>query len=281
MKSQFKTPRGRKRQANKKYYAKKKRSAKVSDKVKNYVKKAIDREIQDKEEVNSIFSVAGGATTGLIRGYGIDSTATNYGITTVNSIIPIISVGQEEDKRIGNAIRPKSLIARYVINAEALSNNSVTSTNKQFGMPFYVSVLFYNRKDTKTNATNDTIKDNGSSSTDFTTIFDHLTPWNTDMYNILSYKRYKMYPSQQKEIVGTTEVTTQLPSIGGCATSIMCNQKLKLPAKLVYDDATQQPSNARIYCAVGVFNLDNSTPDRSTTVRATITMATHMKYQNA
>lgn len=257
------------------------RPSKVSNNVKNYVKKAIDREIQDKEEVNSIFSVAGGATTGLIRGYGIDSTSANYGITTTNSIVPIIVFGTDEDKRVGNSIRPKSLVARYVINATALSNNSVTSTNKQFGMPFYVSVLFYNRKDTKTNSTNDTIKDNGSASTDFTTIFDHLTPWNKDMYNILSYKRYKMYPSQQKEIVGTTEVTTQLPSINGCVPMVMRSQKLKLPAKLVYDDATQQPSNARIYCAVGVFNIDNSDPDRSSTVRATITMTTHMKYQNA
>lgn len=282
MQSKFKTAKGRKRQANRRAYLKRKAaSAVVSQKVKNYVKKAIDREVQDKEEVLTVFTTAGGSTTGLIRGYGIDSTAANYGITTSASIIPVISIGDEEDKRTGNKIRPKSLYARYVITANHLSNNSATSTNKQFGMPFYVCVLFYNRKDSRTNNTNDTLKDNGSGSTDLTTIPDLLLPWNSEMYNIISFKKYKMYCPQQKEIVGTTDTFTQLPDINGCSSMIMCNQKLKVPANLIYDDSGAQPVNQRIYCSVGVFNLDNSTPDRATTVRANIEMVSHLKYQNA
>jgi len=282
MKAEFKTPAGRRRQYNKKAYAKRKAnaSAKVPEKVKAYVKKAIDAEVQDKLDVSSILSVAGGSTTGFVRGYGINSTISNSGITTV-SVIPPVPLGQDTDKRIGNVIRPKALYVHYTLNATPIDTGLVGAINQQNGMPFYCAVIFYSRKDNRTSSSNAGIKDFGSVNFSFDTINDFLLPFNKDLFTIHSFKKYKMYPSQAIGLFGTTTTTETLNSINGHVPMVMCRQKLKLPAKLVFDDNTQQPTNARIFCAIGVFNVDNSTPDRSTTVRVKCEMNSYLYFQNA
>lgn len=252
--------------------------AKVTASVKDYVKKAIDREIQDKCEVQTILTTAGGASTGMVRGFGIDSTAANFGITT-SSIIPALTIGLDEDKRIGNYIRPKSLVVNYTICA--LPIDDVTPSNKYEGMPFYVAVVFYSRKDSRTNNVNNTIKDFGVGNVAFSTINDFLLPFNKEGYNIHSFKKHKMYPCQKTDIVGTTLVQTQLNGINGFVPMVMKAQKLSLPARLIYDDNATTPTNARIYCAIGVFNIDNSTLDRANTIRAKVEMNSVLTYENA
>jgi len=279
MQSKFKTPRGRKRQANRKAYLKRKANAKVPLKVKNYVKKAIDREIQDKQEVSVIASTQGVLTTGFIRGFGIDNTSSNYGLTTTN-IIPPITFGQEEDKRIGNKVRTKSLVANYVIYAQPL-DAVVANNNTPEGIPFLVAVLFYNRKDSRGSSINDTIKDYGATNTEFTNINDFLLPFNKESFNILSYKVYKMYPSQKKQVVGTVEQFVGVNSIPGYVPMVMKSQRLKLPATLIYDDAATTPTNARVYCAMGCFNIDNSVANRADVIRARVELNTTLTYQNA
>lgn len=278
MQSKFKTAKGRKRQANARAYQKRKAAAKVPLKVKAYVKRAIDREIQDKQDVQTILTTAGGSSTGFVRGFGIDSATANYGITT-GSVVPIVLSGSEEDRRIGNYLRPKSLVVNYSIFAMPI--DKITPSNINEGMPFYVAVLFYSRKDSKTNNTNSTIKDFGGTNLSFTTINDFLLPFNKELYNIHSFKKYKMYACQRDEIVGTTRVLTALDGINGAVPMVMKSQRLKLPARLNFDDATAAATNSRIYCAIGVFNLDNSTADRANTIRARVEMNSVLTYQNA
>jgi len=281
MRNEFKTPAGRRRQYNKKAYAKRKAAkmaAKVPEKVKDYVKKALDAEIQDKCDVQTILTTAGGSVTGLVRGYGIDSATANYGITT-SSVIPTITQGLDEDKRVGNYVKPKSLVVNYTINA--LPIDPVTPSNKNEGMPFYVAVLFYSRKDSRTNNINSTIKDFGATNLSFTSINDFLLPFNKETFNIHSFKKYKMYACQRTEIIGTANVLTALNAIPGYTPMVMHSQKLKLPSKLIFDDSGTNPTNARIYCAIGVFNIDNSTSDRASTIRAKVEMNSVLTYQNA
>jgi len=270
-----------KRAAWKKHKASKKtKTGKVPLKVKNYVKRAIDREIQDKQDVATILTTMGGSNTGYIRGYGIDSQTANYGITTA-SVIPTIPVGNDEDKRVGNYVKPKSLVVRYSINATPIDAGVDVPLNKQSGMPFYVAVVFYSRKDSRTSNINNTIKDFGATNFSFDNINDFLLPFNKELYTIHSFKKYKMYPSQEIGLFGTTLTTETLNSINGYTPMVMASQRIKLPAKLIFDDGATQPTNARVYCAMGVFNIDNSKPDRATTIRAKVEMNSVLTYQNA
>jgi len=283
MNSKWKTPKGRKAAANRRAYQKRKAAAaapaKVPDKVKAYVKRAIDAEIQDKQEVTVVASTQGALTTGFIRGFGIDNTIANYGLTTIN-IIPPLPLGTDEDKRIANKVRPKSLVANYVIYAQPI-DAVVANNNTPEGIPFLCAVLFYNRKDSRGSSINDILKDYGASNTEFTNINDFLLPFNKETYNILSYKVYKMYPSQKKQVVGTVEQTVGVNSIPGYVPMVMKTQNLPLPATLIYDDATTTPTNARIYCAIGCFNIDNSVANRADVIRARVEMNTVLTYQNA
>lgn len=278
MNPKWKTAKGKKRAANRKAYQKRK-AGKVPEKVKDYVKKALDREIQDKQDVASILTTAGGSTTGFVRGYGINSASVNYGIST-QSIIPQVTQGLDEDKRVGNYVRPKSLVVNYTLNAMPVDAGVDVPLNKN-PTPFYCAVLFYSRKDSLTNNVNSTLKDFGSVNFPFETINDFLLPFNKELYNIHSFKKYKMAPATSIGVFGTTTTIDLNNSVNGYVPMVMKSQKLKLPAKLIFDDTTSQPTNARIYCAIGVFNIDNSVPDRATTIRVKCEMNSVLTYQNA
>jgi len=258
--------------------AKKSRSAKVSVNVKKYVKKAIDGEIQDKCDVLTILSTAGGSTNGLVRGYGIDSSTANHGITTA-SVIPGVPQGTDEDKRIGNYVRPKSLVVNYTITA--LPIDPVTPSNKAEGLPFYCVVVFYSRKDNRTSSVNNTIKDFGSLNVAMTSINDLLLPFNRELYTIHSYKKYKMYACQRVDIIAGQQVLSAINGFPGYTPQVMCSQRLKLPKKLMFDDGATNPTNARIYCGIGVFNITNDTSERANTIRAKVEMNSVLTYQNA
>jgi len=274
MQSKFKTPRGRKRQANRKAYLKRKANAKVPQKVKAYVKRAIDREIEDKYEMKTIFTVGGSSTTGRIIGYGINNQTSFTGITTTDSIIPVLQNGNSVEGRLGNKLTVKQFYVRYHLYAV----NQHPVVNPVFGVPFIVCVLFYSRKDSRTNNTNDTLMEFGSSNTSLVNTSDLTLKFNKDLYNIHGFYKHKLYPSQAIDLTGNS---TAIAGITGYTPSVSKVVKIKIPAKLVYDDTTAQPTNSRIYCSVGVFNVDNSKYVPSTTFRANIEMSSHIVYQDA
>lgn len=247
MQAKFKTPAGRRRQYNKRAYAKRKakaEAAKVPEKVKAYVKKALDADNEDKHMLKNVFS----ATNCL--GGGFDSTGTNIGLTTTDSIIPLVIQGTAVSNRVGNRINVKSLLVRLMLEAKP-----VATSNSVEGLPFYVRVVFYNRKDSMTNPTNNTILDLAGTSTSFTYQNQSLLlKYNTDLFNIISSKTYKMAPCQGVTDVG---VTSERQPPNGFVSHVLRQFKIKCPKKLIYDDGASQPMH-RIYCAIGVVNADGS-----------------------
>lgn len=253
---------------------KKSRKPKVSNNVKAYVKKAIDNEIEDKMETLTVFTVGGSSTTGRIVGYGINNQTSFTGITSANSIIPILAAGTSVDTRLGNKVTVKSFYVRYHVYAV----NQHPVVNPVFGVPFIVCVLFYSRKDSRTNNTNDTLMEFGNSTTALVNTSDLTLKFNKDLYNIHGFYKHKLYPSQAVDGSGNTSA---IAGVSGFAPAAMKTVKIKLPSKLIYDDGTTQPTNSRIYASVGVFNIDNSKYIPSTSFRANIEMSSHLVYQDA
>lgn len=272
MQDKFKTSKGRKYQRKQKLTAKPK--AKVSASVKAYVKKAIDIEVEDKQDVLGIFTTQGTSNTGKIVGYGINNTTTFTGIHSNGSIIPNILQGITSDTRIGNKIKVKDFYVRYHIVANAIA----PTVNVPEGLPFYVVVVFYNRKDSKTNPTNDTMMEYGATNTSLVFLNDLTLDFNKDVFNILGFYKHKMYPSQKLDVSG---LSTPIVGVSGYVPAVMKKVKVKIPSKLQYDDNSAQPTTTRVFCSVGVFNVDNSRYIPSQTIRANVELTSHIVYQDA
>lgn len=280
MNSKWKTAKGRRRVANRKYYLNKKAKAVVaaasgsskggvSLAVAKYVKKMIDKDQEDKHDLLNVWTNANCLQSGF------DSSSTNSGLTTSNSIIPVVTQGVAVDNRIGNQIRPKSLIARLILQARPVN----PTDNFVAGLPFYVRVVFYNRKDSMTNNNNTTILDLGGSNTGFTgSLASLLLKYNKDTFNIIKSYTFKMMPAQA---VSASSVTSSENMANGFRSHIYKNVRLPIPKKLRYDDTAAQP-NHRIYCAVGVVNADNSSVLPITTgYRLRVSMDTHLIFEDA
>jgi len=241
----------------------------LSAKVKKYVKSTIARNIENKHFVKDVYFNA------ICPGTGFDSTSTNSGLTTSGSIIPTISPGVAVDQRIGNKIRVRQLQIRMHLQSQPVNptNNSVE------GLPFYVRVVFYNRKDSKTNNTNNTILDLGGSSTSFTGATSSLLyNYNKDTFNIIKSQTFKMQPIQRLTGAG---VSSDCQVANGFASHILRSFNIKCPKVLVYDDVTAQP-NARIFCAIGVVNGDGSSIQPAVGgYRLRVSMDSHLVYEDA
>lgn len=240
---------------------------KVSKNVKAYVDKAIDRNSEDKHMLKNVFSA-----TNCIGG-GFDSTGTNIGLTTTDSIIPLVIQGTAVSNRVGNRINVKSLLVRLMLEAKPVS-----TSNSVEGLPFYVRVVFYNRKDSMTNPTNNTILDLAGTSTAFTYQNGSLLlKYNTDLFNIISSKTYKMAPCQGD----SGGVTSERQPPNGFVSHVLRQFKLKCPKKLIYDDGSSQPMH-RIYCAIGVVNADGQNVQPAITGnRLQVSLDTHIVYEDA
>jgi len=245
------------------------KKASVPLKIKNFVKRTLDRQQEDKHDLLNVFSNAN------CQAGGFDSTLTNTGLTTTSSIIPIISQGVGVDQRIGNRITAKSLTARLVLMARPVN----PTDNYVAGLPFYVRVVFYNRKDSMTNNTNNTILDLGGSVTNFSgSVASLLLKYNKDTYNIIKSYTFKMAPAQA---INASAISSSENMPNGFSSHIFRNISIPIPKKLVYDDTSAQP-NHRIYCAVGVVNADSSAVLPSGTgYRLRVSLDTHLVYEDA
>lgn len=241
----------------------------LSAKVKKYVKSTIARNIENKHYVKDVFFNTN------CPGVGFDSTSTNSGLTTSTSIIPTISPGVAVDQRIGNKIRVRQLQVRM-----HLQSNPVNPTNNSVeGLPFYVRVVFYNRKDSKTNNTNNAILDLGGSSTSFTGATSSLLyNYNKDTFNIIKSQTFKMQPIQRLTAAG---VSSDCQVANGFSSHILRSFNIKCPKVLTYDDVSATP-NARIFCAIGVVNADGSGIQPAVGgYRLRVSMDSHLVFEDA
>lgn len=246
------------------------RKSKVSKTVKDYVNNAIDKQAEDKHYLKSVF-----ANQDCKKG-GFDSTLTDTGLTTTSSIIPYPTQGTGSSNRVGNRLNVKSLIVRMHMEAKPI----VATTNPAYGLPFYVRVVFYNRKDSATNWTNDTILQLGNSITSFTYQTESLLlQYNKDTYNIIKSFTVKMSPSQALDVNG---VSSQVDTPNGFMSHYIKSFRLKCPKRLIFDDTTLQ-ANQKIFCAIGVVNADGSVPFASgsnVACRLQVSMDTHLIYED-
>lgn len=271
MNPKWKTAKGKRRAANRRAYLKRKAAASVKgvpNKIKTYVKKVLDRNAEDKHDLLNVFSTAN------CQQGGFNSTLTNIGLTSTSSIIPVVSQGTGVDQRIGNRISVKSLTGRLILQARPVN----PTDNYVSGLPFYVRVVFYNRKDSMTNYTNDTILDLGGSSTSFTgSLASLLLKYNKDTFNIIKSYTFKMAPAQS---INASAISSAENMPNGFMSHVMKNIKIPCVKKLVYDDASIQP-NHRIYCAIGVVNSDSSAVlPAGTGYRLRVSLDTHIVYED-
>lgn len=270
-------PNKKKAAANQKRFNRAKRAqssnkkSNVSLSTKKYVKRVLDDKIEDKHYVYSIYNNAS------IPGGGFNSAATNpTGLTTANSIIPIITQGSNVSQRIGNRINVKSLIVR--MSAVAAPVLAGISLNPVEGSPIYLRCVFYNRKDSQTNNTNDTILDFGPTSGAFTQSLESLMlRYNKDTFNIIKSLTFKLAPCQRQD----SGVTDPREPPNGFVPSVFKSFKIKCLVKLHYDDATAQPMH-RIFFACGVVNVDGQPVFFVfMVVKVKITLTTHLIYEDA
>lgn len=244
------------------------KTASVPLKIKKYVKSTIDRQTEDKHDILNVW------TNVSCLQNGFDSTSTNQGLTS-GSIIPIIPQGPAVDNRIGNRINVKSLQARLTLIARPVN----PTDNYVAGLPFYVRVVFYNRKDSLTNFTNNTILDFGGINAPFSGALESLLlKYNKDTFNIVKSMTFKMAPSQA---ISGSGVSTAENMPNGFASHIFKTINLKCPKRFQYDDTAAQP-NFRLYCAIGIVNADNSLVLPATTgYRLRVSMTSHLTYEDA
>lgn len=228
----------------------------VPAKVKNYVKKAINREIETKTAALSVFNQQS------TLGYGLNST-TNLGLTQTNSIIPLLLQSDEQNGRVGNKVRPTGLYLRYSLRAIQATNAGV---NDNPLMPFLCRIVAYSKKISRTDSTNVGILQQGNTSVNFGSAPETwLEPYNKDMFNIHYSKQFMMVP--HRRVTGQTAPNqyAQDAVVEGAKSFVMKKVKLKgIPKTFIYDDQAgtiglaNRPTNCSVYLAVCVCNVDGT-----------------------
>lgn len=255
---------------------------KLSPTIKSYVKKAIDAEVEDKQAFRNIFD------EDAIQGSGFDSSILAKGLVS-GSLLPTIPQGSDVSDRIGNVIKPKSLVCRYILVANPLQQGgggthpNTLNYNNHAGRDFYVRVVIYNRKDNMQSATNSNIIDEGASTTNLIDIEDLFSPYNKDVFNILYSKTIRMATNRWETWDTTGNLTNAgsfFSTTGSALSSYVGKANIKLPARIRFDDATSTASNFNCFMAVGCVNADNTVIGNAE-YRADITAKTYFTYQDA
>lgn len=254
---------------------------KVPMSIKSYVKRAIDAEAEDKHTYRDIF------VQNSVQWEGFDSSIPGRGLTS-GSLIPGVLQGTDVEERIGNVIKPKSLAIKYMIVANPLQQGgggthpNTLDYNSHAGRDFYVRVVIYNRKDGKNNSSNTHIIDNGSGSTNLIDVEDLYSPYNKDLFNILYSKTIRMAANRWETWSAAGALTnagTFFSTTGRATSTYNGTAYIKMPSRLMYDDATSTATNFNCFMAVGCINCDDSTI-ANTEYRADISAKAFLKFQD-
>lgn len=208
-----------------------------------------------------------------------DFTAFTSGITSTNEIyglIPDMSQGDDDFQRIGNTIQPVSLTTK--VN---LALNSTTSQS------VYADVYFLTSKTVKDfNLTNAILTaqlmnvGDGTNAAYDGTSYTAMLPINKSEFTVLAHKRVLL----QK---GSGDPNTALSGAGLPSTNTFSyiksfSQKIKLPSKLTYEDASRlQPSNSFPFMVVGFCGTDVNGNLAPITARVFVQAQSHLYYKDA
>jgi len=206
---------------------------------------------------------------------------TNFtsGITSTNEIyglIPAVRQGDDDFERIGNAIQPTSLTVKVNL---ALSTTQTQSV--------YADVYFLTSKTVKDfTLTNAILTGNLLNLGDGTNVpydgtsYTAMLPINKSEFTVLAHKRYLLQKA-------SNDPNTALSGTGSPATNTFAytksfSQKIKLPGKLTYEDATRiHPSNTFPFMVVGFCASDTNGNLAPTSARVYVQAQSHLYYKDA
>lgn len=221
-----------------------KRILPVSPKVKTYVKREIDRNLETMVAVNQVFKRV------AVPGAGLD-TSNGLGLSTTAGIIPSISRGDGDADRTGDQFIAKKLVLKYNLRARDVSGTSF----QPFKQPFLVRVIVYNKRYALDDATQVGIIDKGNTSGNLDAEPDSwMEPYNKKDFIIHYSKTFKMAPYFDQ----TTNPTQIMNMPTECKAYVFKKTTIKLPRVLLYKDANQQPTNAMPQLAFAVCNIDGT-----------------------
>jgi len=225
----------------KSYKSKRTTKAVVPKAIKQYVKKALDDDMEDKLGVlQSALSTA------------ISQTATNA-IGVIQNILPLVNQGPEVCDRLGNKIKCRKLIYTGLvsrINANASATPQITMLvicrlKASFDPPSLSDMNLIKYQSSATGG----IVNSGIYSTDFRTV---VSPFNTDYFDIKYVKMFKVWNAS-----GTPTPLVNNDFSIAKPFKIDCTKWVK--KNWHYNNNTNNPENEGLYACWFAINIDSST----------------------
>lgn len=188
-------------------------------------------------------------------------------------LVPLITQGTDDWQRIGDSIRPTSLVVRGLLSAD----NTYTTTNRVM----LVRVVIVSAKATKnltattslwTNYANTLLQPNLDSGTQVVPFVGNqpelLYPVNRDQFIVHMDKVFKISPCSND--AGEEE---------NPASTRMWMKKIKLPKKFTYDTGIDSPNNFCPFMGIGYVYADGTGPDVLTT-KIISTVTSRLTYKD-
>lgn len=191
-----------------------------------------------------------------VPGAGLNTSA-GLGWVSASNIIPLITQGAGEANRIGNTIRPKWLSLRFTLRAlPTTDSNSPTNNNPFKGIPFLVRVIVFQHRWAIDEASQVGILENGNSSQNLGSTPDNwVMPYNKEEYRIFCTRQYTMAALAHTSSTGVLNTENQA---NGVKSFIVHRCKIKMPKVLRFNDNNGSATNAGMFMAVAVCNVDGT-----------------------
>lgn len=244
----------------------------VSDKVKKYVKKAINTAGEAKMAVREVFKQIAIPGTGL--NYDAVVSANNVGLFTTGGCVPVIIRGDGPADRDGDSIRVKDFILNWTLRGKDITVAGGTNPNKS---PMWVRIIVYNHRFDMTEPNPNLIIKKGNTSGNLDSSPDSwLEPYDKKEFIIHYSKTYKMAPLMNYVAgTGVNAVVENMPN--GFQHFIKGSKRIKIPAKLLYQGVGGNSTNCQpqvAFCVVGCDGL--AVP--STQFRIDVNLETKLTY---
>jgi len=190
-------------------------------------------------------------------------------------IAPDGATGTGGNQRIGDRVKPRSLIVRGTIQYDEAFNDQAI-----FIPPSTVRFMILSQKNLKVGSdvpiradVGHLLKDNIG--TDVARAynggaFDNHAPINRNVFTVHADKKFKMLPRYYTGLYNTTDTNTK--TLSGTQNTISFAIKVKVPAKLTYDDANGNFANnfAPFFCFGAVCDDGSSAWSTSTPYRVRV-----------
>lgn len=176
-------------------------------------------------------------------------------------IAPNDGSGSGANERIGDRVKPRSLIVRGTVQYDS-------GYQGNFIPPSTVRCLILTQKNIKVGSDVGSradvahlLKDNvsGASARGYSgTAFDNHSPINTDLFKVLMDKKYTMVPQLYTGLGNSSDTNTK--TLSGTQPTIHFVVKIPVPAKLTFDDGNGNYANnfAPFFCFGAVCDDGNS-----------------------